>query len=163
MRIALVFLVLLVVACDAENVTKPPTTRDRLAELRNFDPTAPHVRPNPAPLPWMRGCYSIQLPADARYPANYPRVVQLTSQPTRMFGTHQLYAVRVENAEPRMSSWEPFTSSEIRVNIGTGLEGWAFSLARSANGLAGTGQAWSDVPRDRPLKVPATFQRTPCP
>jgi len=137
---------------------QPPAVRDRVGEIRRYEPS---MKPNPKPAAWMIGCYSIQRPEALRWATNEPMTIELTSSATRKILAQQRYEVRTNGTALNLSSWAPVSSNEMDVSLGTGMSGCVFKLSRTGTALAGTGRRWSDVPSDSP-DLPVVFRRVAC-
>jgi hypothetical protein len=124
-------------ACSQhEPAAVPPRTRDRLAELKTFDPTSPDVRPNPPVNPSTLGCYSVTLEPRFEELAP-PREIELTGEQAGTFGFHQLYVVRSAGKRSTFWTWRPYVGDEVRVVLGNGFVSWSFNGHPVANGFDG--------------------------
>jgi hypothetical protein len=157
-----VVLTSVLLACGEKGTPAPPRTTDRVAELKTYDPTAPFIRPNPPPSNWMIGCYEIRFGGDIPYTSSLPMSVEFANEPARMFGFHQLYVVRAVEKRIALSSWQPYTASEVRANIGTGFHGWGLELRQTESGLAGTATPWSDASGVSEARVPVRLVKKAC-
>ena len=151
MRILLLAPLAVLVACVAEHTSAPPKTPDRASELRHYDPTDPSIKSNPPPERWMLGCFTVEPVETIEAWPEFVRELELTTEHTRLFGSHQLYrVVGTQTPVPSGSSWAPYEPGKVNVVLGEGSTTWWLKLARAANGLEGTAQWSSDTLQKSP-------------